>query len=93
MEVETFPVDRRRAFGDARRHRQLETCLSRRPCHGQAEREEVPVLGNEIEQARAGHVSELPVGGARAIGECGGSGNRGSCGQAYSTKMSLAKSA
>ena len=49
---EAFGRNRRPTVRDSRRHMNFETCVTRRACHRQAMRQEIPVLGDDIEQAQ-----------------------------------------
>ena len=52
MQHEAFRLDRRRAVDHPRRHMNLEARVARRARHRQAMRQEIPVLGDDIEQAQ-----------------------------------------
>jgi hypothetical protein len=72
MQVKAFRRDRGSVAIDSGRHMDLEAGLARRPCHRQAMRDEIPVLGHEIDDARLA----FACGGRRWVG-CGNLGRGG----------------
>ncbi len=52
MKREALGADRRRAIGDARRDMDLKAGIAGGARHRQAMRQEIPVLGDDVEQAQ-----------------------------------------